>query len=556
MSRIVAMAMEMSWPLCVLIVLFSADAANSHKRSQGLSCVNDFVNNVNCTWNSTPVAPGVNCWIHGTKKIWFFENNTRHSRLMTQSCKLKQHKTSPPGCSFSFENEEFNFFEVNNISVECNGKFLENLTNYRPRSHIKMNPPGVPAVSSAANETRISWSPGSLQSGLIQTFDFQVEIKLKKQTRAEVSTLYTQEQQLRIPAWKLKGPCQVRVRVKPSDRHNSHWSDWSPKTSWTGATDVARTPTDQDWLPMQLVMWAVLLTVGFLVATLVFHISCVTKGHLKLKPVPNPSKYFPTLHSVHGGHLKNWLNPQSASETFFTVQPCDHISPVEVGESWKVVPSTSPSSSSTIALLHISSYPSAGSDTSRAVRDSSSCFSNMGYFMSSYSSSVARSDTNPAYFTYQDEFHNDPNFHLALCPSLTCLSAYESLKREPQSPDSGFGFGQEDEEDKKNEKGTDVEGEGVSDDLQSSPLLVLPLHPPPRVCPPSSAPAPPHLPSLNQTCSDSQEEDAPVVDACENYAAWPIAGTMCRSSSMPSEPGKTGYLTLKELQTTFSNKSI
>lgn len=61
----------------------------------------------------------------------------------------------------------------------------------------------------------------------------------------EVSTLYTQEQQLRIPAWKLKGPCQVRVRVKPSDRHNSHWSDWSPTTSWTGATDVARTPTDQ-----------------------------------------------------------------------------------------------------------------------------------------------------------------------------------------------------------------------------------------------------------------------------------------------------------------------
>lgn len=30
------MAMEMSWPLCVLIVLFSADAANSHKRSQGM----------------------------------------------------------------------------------------------------------------------------------------------------------------------------------------------------------------------------------------------------------------------------------------------------------------------------------------------------------------------------------------------------------------------------------------------------------------------------------------------------------------------------------------
>lgn len=102
-------------------------------------------------------------------------------------------------------------------------------------------------------------------------------------------------------------------------------------------------PSFSDWLPMQLVMWAVLLTVGFLVATLVFHISCVTKGwvycgfvyicvlacsvyynvlwcccrHLKLKPVPNPSKYFPTLHSVHGGHLKVKTNILNKHEPFY-----------------------------------------------------------------------------------------------------------------------------------------------------------------------------------------------------------------------------------------------
>lgn len=34
----------------------------------------------------------------------------------------------------------------------------------------------------------------------------------------------------------LKGHFQVRVRVYPSDKPNSHWSNWSPTTSWVGAT--------------------------------------------------------------------------------------------------------------------------------------------------------------------------------------------------------------------------------------------------------------------------------------------------------------------------------
>ncbi|XP_071330347.1 interleukin-2 receptor subunit beta [Trachinotus anak] len=556
------MAMEILWPLFIL-VLFSAQAAHSSRGSQGLSCVNDFVNKVNCTWNSTPVAPGVDCWIQGVKKtlIWKTEINRRTTKLIVQSCKLKQQGDSPPGCSLVFENEVFDFFEtMPNISVKCNGTLLESLTNYMPRRHIKMNPPGVPNVSSDANETLISWSPGSPLSSYIETFDFQVQIKLKKETWKEAHTLPSQEQYLRIPAEQLRGHRQVRVRVKSTD--NSHWSNWSPTTSWMGETDVAKTSQDRDW-PLDhtsLVVQGVMLSVGLFVVMLVLCMSCLCRRRLKVKPVPNPSKYFPTLHSVHAGNLKKWLNPLSVSDTFFTAQPRDHISPVEVCQSWDVVPSSSPSSSSTSALLHFRSYPISGSDTSGVADNSSSssCFSNMGYFMSSASSSLAQTDPCPAYFTYQDDFHNlhnNHNLHLSLCPSFTTSRAYESLMREPQSPDSGFGIGQEDEEDKNDAKVMDVEE--VSDDHQSSPLLILSLHLPSWVCPPSSAPPPPHPPSLTQSCSESQEmEDEPEAAACGSYAAWPVAGSMCRSSSMPVEPCKTGYLTLKELQTTFSNKSI
>ncbi|XP_039975316.1 interleukin-2 receptor subunit beta [Xiphias gladius] len=419
-----------------------------------------------------------------------------------------------------------------------------------------MNPPGVPNVSSNANETWISWSPGTPLSDLITAFDFQVQIKLKKQTWKEASTLSTQEQRVSIPAWQLKGHCQVRVRVKPSNKHESHWSNWSPTISWMGQTDVASTSQDQDWLLAQKPL-LVMLSVGLFVIMLVFCMSCLSKQCLKVKPVPNPSKYFPTLHSVHGGNLKKWLNPLSASESFFTAQPCDHISLVEVCESWDAVPSTSPSSSSTSALLHFTSYPFAGSDTSGVVDNSSSssCFSNIGYFMSS---SLAQTDANPAYFTYQDDFnnlHNKHNFHLSICSSFTSSRGYESLQREPQSPDSGFGIGQEDEEDKKGEKCMDVEVEEVSDEHKSLPFLILPLLLPSWVCTP--APPSPHPPGLTQICSDSQEvDDVPEAATCGSYPAWPVACAMCRSSSMPAEPCKRGYLTLKELQTTFSNKSI
>ncbi|KAM6913997.1 interleukin-2 receptor subunit beta [Lycodopsis pacificus] len=551
------MAVGILVSLYVLVGLFSVPAAHSHKATQGLSCVNDFVNNVSCTWDSSAVAPGVDCWVFGMKTTWVTKNYERQKATIIRSCKLKHHRNAPSGCSFVFKKELF--YPGRNIPylrVECNGTMVENLTNYSPYSHIKMHPPGVPNVSSTVNETRISWSLGAPSSGYLSSFDFQVQIKQKNKSWNEASNLSTLEQELSISAW--KGHCQVRVRVKPKVP-NSHWSDWSPTTSWLGAPDVVTTSQDQGWFLGQplLVAQGVMFSLGLLIVTLVLYWSCASRGLLKGKPVPNPSEYFHTLHSEHGGNLKKWLNPLSASESFFTAQPCDSISPVEICEKWDEVPSTSPSSSSTSALLHFRSDPSAGSDTSGVVDNSSSSssswFSNMGYFMSSSSSSSARTDPNPAYFTYQDDFHNSLNLRLCLHPSL---DTYESLKREPQSPDSGFGIGREDEEGNEDERFANVEEEEVSDDDPSPPLLILPLQLPFQMCPTSSAPRPPTAPTLTLVSSDSQQVEVPDAAACGNYAAWPMAGAMCRSSSMPVEPCKTGYLTLKELQTTFSNTSI
>lgn len=209
-----------------------------------------------------------------------------------------------------------------------------------------------------------------------------------------------------------------------------------------------------------------------------------------------------------------------------------------------MVPSPSPSSSPDSALLHSQNHPP--SDSSGIVYNSSSLssFSNMGYFMSGSSGHSSRTDSHLAYFTYNDPFHTLPSGPQPP-PYDTFISGlgYESLKREPESPDSGFGI-MEEQEKNLNE--------------HTSPCIILSLHLPSHTRPLSSSPPPLppppppcHPPAVSQILSIRQD-----LDVSGTAAGSSAAAAMCRSSSMPVEPFKSDYLTLKELQTTFSNKSI
>lgn len=245
---------------------------------------------------------------------------------------------------------------------------------------------------------------------------------------------------------------------------------------------------------------------------------------------------------------QKWLNPLAVSESFFVAHPQEDISAVEVCDTWDVLPSTSLSSSSTTALIHSTGNPLSNHrcPVDRLSSSSSSCYSNMDYFMSSDNSSSAQTHSSP-YFSYQGNVlcpHKKLN--LSLCPFFNSAYTYESLRREPHSPDSGFGFmGQYNE--------PDIE-DNVSDDNQCSPLL---LHLPSVTSFPLAPP--PHASGPVLIDNQVMEMDVPMAAspaASENLSAWPVAGSMCRASSLPVDPCKTGYLTLKELQATFSNKSI
>ncbi|XP_063326615.1 interleukin-2 receptor subunit beta [Pelmatolapia mariae] len=538
MSHTTIAAMEVLLRSHLLIVIISVHAAHSHRISHGLSCANDFYNNVSCTLNSSAVGPGADCWLSVVMKIWIHG----HSVPYSQKCKLEQHENSLFGCSIVFENKTLNPFQRLNFSVNCNGVLVEALKNYRPGDCIIMNPPSAPNVSINGTDLYITWSPGEKITEYLSHLYFHIQTKNSDQEWMEARDFKTQERELRLALSELKGHGDVRVRVKTEKYANSHWSHWSPASSWK-----VNSSNNLEGISLSsLVKMGLLGSVCFvIVVVLVVYKRCNTRGLLKGKAVPNPSKYFQSLHSVHEGNLKKWLNPLSVSESFFTVQPIDQISPVEVCEDFDVVPSTSPSSSSSSALLHFQNSDTSGIANNSA---SSSVFSNRSYFTSSSSGGFACIDPTPAYFTYHDDFHP------SLCPSLCGFPTYESLKREPQSPDSGFGIELEaDNEEERYMEG----GEQFLLDDHNIPFLILPVRFPPHTCPAFSPPTPPSLLVEPQMSSDSHQEDTPMTAASDDSSsAWLVPGAMCRSSSMPVEPGKTGYLTLKELQATFSNKSI
>ena len=210
---------------------------------------------------------------------------------------------------------------------------------------------------------------------------------------------------------------------------------------------------------------------------------------------------------------------------------------------------------------HGPNSPAHGSSGESSGQSSSSCFSNIGYFLSNYPSNL-RVESCPVYFTYEE----DP-LHPLPWPSLTRPDSYELLLRpgithtarpgcwkEPRSPDSGISEGSqipsEDEE--------SVNDVGTVQFNHPPPLFLPPLsrvaclmHHGETPAPPalSQAPIPPGKPPPNP------DGDSSLVHG-GSYNAWPVDCTLARCSSMTIRPCGGGYLTIKELQTTYSKKSI
>ncbi|XP_051573695.1 interleukin-2 receptor subunit beta isoform X2 [Myxocyprinus asiaticus] len=501
-------------PLLIFIIFYGSTQSN-HTQMEGLSCVNDYLRNISCVWRNSTDFSGQRCELEGNRgfgRIW--------------------------------------------LSVFCNG-FLITKIYYHPGRNIKTHPPDKPTVSG----DKITWSRGINFPNDIKQYEFELQFKqahtswemAKPQSVSHGSSVLLDQNKLTVGE-----VYQARVRVKPVEPINEgylqgEWSNWSPVVSWkseAGKKEIPLQPVENTpALPDDI---RIVLIVGFHVLLVLAVISLiiykVNKSNWFLKPknqhVPDPSKYFQSLHTIHGGNFRKWLGFQNSVGPFLTPQSCDDISPVEVSDIWDVSLMDLNAQMSTAMLLPFNQVDS-GLENSGTSHASSSGFATMGYFYSKSHSGSLCLETCPVYFTYHPE--EGPN------PALSSSSSsYESLQspsyqpKDPLSPDSGFDMAGEEhyEEDQDDGVNNEEETNVTEGNHLVSFIISLSQGSLGSVRPVESFPPMPVI------------KPWPELVTAPSYSSTsePAESSVARPSSM-IEPCGSGYLTMKEMQE-YSNKSI
>lgn len=525
------------WYTAVLIFIIFHESTQSGQRQTGLTCVNDYLKNISCVWGNSTDFSAQRCELKGI----------RHEKLPVSRCELvpvNSHSYSERGCVLTFT---MNFIFLDNIilSVTCNGSLITTM-EYQPSHNIKTQPPDKPTVSGV----NITWSLGVNFPDNINEYEFEVQWKSDDVGWEMATTRHVShgpDIQLDPNRLTIGEKYQARVRVKPVEPIDDgylrgQWSDWSPAVSWRSEVGMSETTTNAP--PVLPADFRTVLVIVFHILILIIVISLVTYKVTKsrgLKPkqqhIPDPSKYFKPLHTVHGGNFRKWLGGQNSIGPFLNPQSCDEISPVEVSDILEV-PFVDPAARmSTTGLLH-SGQVDSGLDHSGTSHASSSIFSNMGYFYSKSRSGSFHLETCPVYFTYHPE--KDPSSAFS-SPG----SSYDRLQSpcfqsdDLMSPDSGFDMPEQCEDDKDDTEIIDRDGNALVTFIMSlsqgslgSVRTTESFHPMPVTVP---WPEPVISPIYNPTCE-------------------PADSGAVRPSSL-IEPCASGYLTLKEMQK-YSNKSI
>lgn len=525
-------------PFFIFIILYGTGQSNNIQ-TEDLSCVSDYLTNISCVWRSSTNDSSQRCELVGIK-----------DKKRCELVPLSSQSHSTRSCFITYDKKHFFFINKIWLSVTCNGSDRTNL-EFQPGRHIKTQPPDKPTVS----RDNITWSKGSNFPQRIKNYEFQLQFKATHSSWEMARHWNVSHESyvlLNHNFLTVGKEYQARVRVKPVEPINDgyvqgEWSHWSPAVSWRSEIGKPLVkPGDEVSSPVPDDMRVVLI-IGFHVLLVLSGLSLVIykikKSNRLLKPnhqhVPDPSRYFQPLHTVHGGNFQNWLGCQNSDGPFLTPQSCDDISPVEISDIWDLSLLDPDAQMSTAALVH-SNQMDSGLENSGTSHDSSSGFSNMGYFYSKSLSGSLYLESCPVYFTYQPEEGTSSTLS-SPGSSYDCLQTPSYQMEQPMSPDSGFDIpGEQYCEEDQDDEYQDAAAEGHAlvsfiMSLQGSLGAVRPAE--------SFAPVPIITPW-------SEPVRAPSCSSTSEHAE----GAVVRPSSM-IEPCGSGYLTLKEMQK-YSNKSI
>ncbi|XP_051487744.1 interleukin-21 receptor isoform X5 [Apus apus] len=228
---------QLGLQLCITaVLLFGGGRGGEFPGS--LSCLNNYVTTVSCTWaTEEPVGDGpfylhfTNLWSKGHNASCKLNARGRMQNQYHCTIQLASQILEEDGYRVSLQG---NFFGCNHTYVA--------FPEYSPREHIKLDPPLNIQSNITASKCQISWS---VPWYLIEILQYELQFKESSMSWqvALNKTLTSSLPRVEIEASELRrGVAYIaRVRCKVSeneDSYHSQWSEWSQTTVFQRAGEL------------------------------------------------------------------------------------------------------------------------------------------------------------------------------------------------------------------------------------------------------------------------------------------------------------------------------
>ncbi|XP_071617028.1 interleukin-9 receptor-like [Heliangelus exortis] len=300
---------QLGLQLCVIAVLLFGEG-RGREFPGSLSCLNNYVTTVSCTWaTEEPVGDGP-FHLHFTN-LWSKGHNASCNLNAREGMQNQYH------CTIHLASQ---ILEADGYRVSLQGNFFGcNYTyitfpEYNPRNHIKLDPPLNIQSNVTASKCQIWWSVPWYLTEILQ-YELQYKEYSMSWEAALNKTVPSSLPQIEIEATELRrGIAYIaRVRCKVSedeDSYRSQWSEWSQTTVFQREGEPKLSENMINNRTMQFLF--IPLIFG---ALLYIFWNCKISSRAKRLScfnIPTPAAFFQPLYNFHNGNFKDWVGPNMA----------------------------------------------------------------------------------------------------------------------------------------------------------------------------------------------------------------------------------------------------
>ncbi|XP_038639715.1 interleukin-2 receptor subunit beta [Scyliorhinus canicula] len=379
---------ELQFGLIVLVASLWSSGLGCHSGKEDLKCIVDYLVSMTCCWshNVSRSDPRCEVWVNDPDVDYGF---TTTCRPRGESWSNRQDRR----CNLSIP--FFAAAQIFNVTLTCprlNGPIqVARILDFKPMHNIKLKPPyNLTVVNNSRIRTDFIWLTRH-EEDLADKLQFEMRYKTEDDQwkSAKKFPIMQHERRVSIDSANLRPEriYKAEIRVKISDDPPiyswSTWSEWSHPVKWKSEVPSPSVDVFRPILVSSLLFAVILVAVGIRQFTI--QRSKVKKLHWL--SIPDPGKFFYELNSTYGGNFQKWLGTTFPTSFNSTEDLGTEISSVEISEI--------KDSESFIKQDYVSD-----SSGFKSIGDSSmSSFANQGYFWFSYPSTY-EVDSCKVYFSY------------------------------------------------------------------------------------------------------------------------------------------------------------